>query len=192
LCEKMMGNMLIRKATPEDAGKILAIYDYYVKETAITFEEETPSEAEFKARMQTIISRYPYFVAEEGGTVLGYAYASAFHVRSAYRWACEMSIYLDPSVRNHGLGRTLYDVLEQSLSKMGILNLYACISYPVKEDEYLTRNSVEFHSHMGYHQIGRFHRCGFKFGRWYDMVWMEKHIGKHGSSPREIIPFPEV
>ena len=78
-----------------------------------------------------------------------------------------------------GLGKTLYGALEQRLAEMGILNLYACIGFPDKEDEYLTSNSADFHAHLGYRRVGEFHRCGYKFGRWYHMIWMEKIIGRH-------------
>ena len=67
------------------------------------------------------------------------------------------------------------------MKEMGILNLYACIAYPEEEDEYLTKNSVRFHEHLGFKEAGRFHKCGYKFNRWYDMVWMEKLIGEHVS-----------
>ena len=73
----------------------------------------------------------------------------------------------------------LYEALEKELKKMGILNLYACIGYPATEDEYLTKNSAEFHEHLGFTKVGEFHKCGYKFGRWYDMIWMEKIIGSH-------------
>ena len=73
-----------------------------------------------------------------------------------------------------------------------ILNLHACIGYPETEDEYLTKNSVEFHAHMGYRMVGKFHKCGYKFGRWYDMVWMEKMLGDHPASPLPIVLFPDI
>ena len=69
--------------------------------------------------------------------------------------------------------------MEQRLKEMGILNLYACIAYPEVEDEYLDKNSVLFHEHLGYVKVGEFHKCGYKFGRWYNMIWMEKIIGEH-------------
>jgi phosphinothricin acetyltransferase len=69
--------------------------------------------------------------------------------------------------------------MEAKLKAMGILNLYACIAYPETEDEYLTRNSANFHSHLGFTTAGRFHQCAYKFGRWYDMIWMEKLVGEH-------------
>ena len=74
--------------------------------------------------------------------------------------------------------------LEKALKEQGFLNMNACIAYAPKEDEYLTNNSVEFHAHLGYRMVGQFYQCGYKFGRWYDMVWMEKLIGEHGANPK--------
>lgn len=73
----------------------------------------------------------------------------------------------------------LYEALEKELKDRGILNLYACIGDPLTEDEYLTKNSERFHRHMGYRKVGEFHKCGYKFNRWYNMIWMEKMIGEH-------------
>lgn len=94
--------------------------------------------------------------------------------RAAYDWAAELTIYLDHDARRGGLGRVLYEALADRLKAMGVLNLYACIGYPQVEDEYLTRNSAQFHEHLGFTLAGTFHNCGYKFGRWYDMIWMEK------------------
>ena len=69
---------------------------------------------------------------------------------------------------------------------MGIVNLYACIGYTDKEDEYLTKNSAQFHEHLGFVTVGRFHQCGYKFGRWYDMIWMEKIIGEHCTQQKTV------
>ena len=82
--------------------------------------------------------------------------------------------------------------MERILKLQNILNLNACIAYPEVEDEYLTKNSVEFHQHLGYELIGEFHKCGYKFNRWYNMVWMEKHIGEHSEEPLPVIPFREM
>ena len=109
----------------------------------------------------------------------GYAYAHAFVGRAAYDWAAELTIYLDHDARRGGLGRVLYEALADRLKAMGVLNLYACIGYPQVEDEYLTKNSAQFHEHLGFTLAGTFHNCGYKFGRWYDMIWMEKIIGEH-------------
>ena len=177
----------IRTACLEDAQRLLEIYGYYVENTAISFEYEVPALTEFQERMKRILQRYPYLVAVQDGTILGYAYAGPFHPRAAYQWTAEVTIYVDPECRKCGLGRKLYEALEQRLTEMGILNLYACIGYPEEEDAYLTKNSAEFHTHMGYRLAGRFVQCGYKFNRWYDMVYMEKCIGAH----REQQPEPK-
>lgn len=174
-----MDHVTIRPATLADAGNILEIYAYYVQNTAITFEYKVPSLEEFRGRMENTLRKYPYLVAVRDGKIAGYAYAGAFVGRAAYDWSAEMTVYLDHNARKRGLGRTLYTALEDALRDMGVLNLYACIGYPEEEDEYLTQNSAGFHTHLGFGLAGRFHRCGYKFGRWYDVVWMEKVIGEH-------------
>ncbi len=173
----------IRIATPADAKELLSIYEYYVKETAITFEYEVPSLEDFTGRIEKTLKKFPYLVAEKDGKILGYAYASSFHERAAYQWCAEGSIYLKNGLQKMGLGRLLYEELERRLKKQGILNINACIGYPEKEDEYLTFNSALFHKKMGYSMVGEFHNCGYKFDRWYNMVWMEKMLGEHKSSP---------
>ena len=172
--------IIVRNAAVNDAQRLTEIYDHYVRETAVTFEYRTPTSEEFRERMERTMVRYPYLVIADGDDVLGYAYAGPFKARAAYDWSCELTIYLDPDVRGRGLGRMLYEALENALRDMGILNLYACIGYPETEEEYLTRNSSDFHAHLGFETVGRFHKCGYKFGRWYDMIWMEKMIGEHG------------
>jgi len=167
----------IRRAETGDAGRLLEIYGYYVQNTAISFEYETPSLDEFKARIENTLKRYPYLLIEKNGKIMGYAYAGAFKARAAYDHSCEVTIYLDRKAKKCGLGRLLYEALEKELKDMGILNLYACIACPIGQDEYLDMNSAKFHAHLGYKKAGEFHRCGRKFGHWYDMIWMEKIIG---------------
>ena len=172
-------NTSIRNAVIDDAARLLEIYTYYVESTAITFEYDIPTIEDFRSRMKHTMEKYPYLVIEVDGVILGYAYAGSFVGRAAYDWSCEMTIYLDHTAQKQGLGRKLYVALEQALKDMGILNLYACIGYPAVPDEYLTTNSADFHAHLGFAEVGRFHKCGYKFGRWYDMIWMEKVIGEH-------------
>lgn len=175
-----MQNMaIIRTARPEDAKRLLEIYAYYVTDTAISFEYEVPTAEEFKNRILCTLKKFPYLVIEENGKIQGYAYAGAFVGRAAYDWSAELTIYLDKDATKRGYGRKLYETLEQKLKEQGILNLYACIGYLDEEDEYLNKNSARFHEHMGFTLAGRFQKCGRKFGRWYDMVWMEKIIGQH-------------
>ena len=174
-----MSKTVIREASEEDAGRLLEIYAYYVEKTAITFEYDVPSPEEFRERIRRIRQRYPYLVIEKDGVIEGYAYAGVFKDRAAYDRSCEMTIYLDRGARGRGLGRELYEALEQELKARGFLNLYACIGYPDAPDEYLDYNSAQFHEHLGYRTVGTFHQCGCKFGRWYSMIWMEKMIGEH-------------
>lgn len=182
----------LRAATPGDAREILDIYAPYIRKTAITFEYEVPGLDEFRDRIQNTLKRYPYLVAERGGEILGYAYTGAFAARAAYDWAAEVSIYLREDARGLGLGRRLYAALERISAEQNILNLNACIAFPRVEDEHLTRNSVDFHAHMGYRMVGEFRQCGYKFGTWYNMVWMEKLLGEHPPAAPPVVPFPEL
>ena len=91
----------------------------------------------------------------------------------------ETTIYVRRECRGMGVGRKLYESLEQSLKAMGICNLNACIAYTPHEDPHLTNDSMFFHEKMGYKMVGTFHQCGYKFGSWYDMIWMEKLIAAH-------------
>ena len=184
--------LTVRSATLEDAERILEIYDYYVKNTAITFEYTTPSLEEFRGRMEKTMRKYPYLVILRDGVTEGYAYAGAFVGRAAYDWSCETSIYLDKNARKCGMGKMLYEALEKALAEMGILNMYACIGYPAEDDEYLTSNSADFHRHIGFSTVGEFHKCGYKFGRWYNMIWMEKMIGEHRENQAPITRFKDI
>ena len=155
-----------------DAEALLRIYAPYVRETAITFEYEVPSPEEFQSRIRRTLEKYPYLIAEREGHCVGYAYAGAFHARAAYDWAVETSVYVERGLRRQGVGQRLYTALEEILTLQNILNLNACIAYPAEEDPYLTRDSADFHQRLSYQLVGRFHQCGYKFGRWYDMIWM--------------------
>ena len=185
----MEKNCKIRVAEPEDAEALLRVYAPYVEKTAITFEYDAPSAEEFAGRIEKTLKRYPYLVAEEDGAILGYAYAGAFKSRAAYDWAAETTVYVAEDAKRRGIGKQLYAALEQALAAQNILNLNACIAYPAGEDPYLTRDSVEFHRSLGYRLVGQFTQCGYKFGRWYDMVWMEKHIGVHTKNQPAVKPF---
>ena len=175
--------LIIRDATENDVENLLDIYAYYVEYTAVSFEITTPSLKEFQNRFRKIKKHYPYLVIEDEGIIKGYSYAYIFIGREAYSYSCETTIYLDPDSRGKGYGRKLYEELENRLKKIGIINLYACIGVTDKEDEYLTNNSRDFHSYIGYKTVGIFEKCGRKFDRWYDMIWMEKCIGDHMDNP---------
>lgn len=184
---------VIRLARIEDAPALAAIYEPYVRETAITFEYVPPTADEFAERMCKTMEFYPYLVAELDGRLVGYAYAGTFKGRSAYDWAGETSIYVAQGHTGEGTGRALHDALERALAAQGVLNMYACIAVPDGEDdETLTRNSQRFHEHMGYRLVGEFYQCGFKGGRWYNMIWMEKMLGEHRADQPPVAPFPEM
>lgn len=185
-------DVLIRIATIDDASEILAIYAPYIKKTAITFEYEVPDLEAFKERMRKTLQKYPYIVAEKNGEILGYAYTGAFVGRAACDWVVEVTLYLKENKRKMGIGRKLYQALENISKAQNILNLNACIAYPEAEDGYLTKNSVQFHAHLGYELVGEFHKCGYKFGTWYNLVWMEKMIGVHNTAPSPVICFPDL
>lgn len=188
----MDSKIQIRVAMPQDAGALLNIYAYYVENTAITFEYEVPSVQEFADRISRTLVKYPYLMAEIEGEAVGYAYAGKFKERAAYDWSVETSIYVHKDKRGMGIGKRLYEALENILRFQNILNLNACIACPAKADEYLTKDSVRFHHHLGYQMVGEFHQCGYKFGRWYNMVWMEKFIGAHVDDQPEIKTFDEI
>lgn len=179
--------MRIEKVTLEDAAELLSIYEPYVKDTAITFEYDVPTIEEFRNRIQNISSKYHYIKAVDKGEIVGYAYASAFKDRKAYDRAVETTVYVKQGRHGMGIGKALYNELEKSLRNMGILNMNACIAVPVKEnDAHLTDDSYRFHLKMGFSLVGRFHRVGFKFNVWYDMIWMEKMLGEHDSNPPKV------
>ena len=177
--------MKIRTASPRDGAALLKIYGPYVERTAITFEYRVPSVEEFSGRIERTLKQYPYFAAEFEGELVGYAYAGPFHEREAYDWAVETSLYVAWDQRKMGIGRRLHDALETALREQGILNMNACVACPCGEaDEYLTWSSLEFHRRLGYRPVGEFRQCGYKFGRWYNMAWLERHIGDHlGEQP---------
>ena len=182
----------LRVVKEEDAKELLEIYRPYVEKTVISFEYETPSLEEFAERIRRTLKKYPYLAVERDGEILGYAYTSPFVGRIAYQYSAETTIYLREDQKRNGLGKRLYQALEEISRLQNLTNLYACIGYPETEDEYLTKNSAQFHAHMGYRMIGEFRQCGYKFGRWYHMVWMEKQIAEHGEKPEPVRWFPEL
>lgn len=167
----------IRSATAADAAALLAIYAPYVEKTGITFELEVPPVDDFRHRIVKTLERFPYLVAtDERGDIVGYSYAGTLRPRPAYNHCVEVSIYIREDCRRGGVGTALYGELERRLKAMGIVNLYASITWVEGENCHLTRQSPLFHEKMGYVKVGHFHRCGYKFGEWFDMIWMEKFI----------------
>ncbi|AFA47199.1 acetyltransferase GNAT family [Acetobacterium woodii DSM 1030] len=177
----MNTEIIIRMAKKSDAAELLNIYAPYVRDTAITFEYAVPTINEFSDRMQKTLSKYPYLVAVQNEEIIGYAYASTFKERAAYDWAVETTIYVKQEIRKSGVGKKLYQALEEVLKQQHVCNLYACIAYP-------NPPSIAFHERLGYQTIGHFSKCGYKFETWYDMIWMEKMIAEHVINPKPFIP----
>ena len=117
--------------------------------------------------------------------IYGYAYAGAFKGRRAYDWSVETSIYVKAGISNHGVGTLLYKELERYLKLQNIINVNACITYPNEQSE-------NFHKKFGYKVVAHFTKCGYKFGEWKDMIWMEKFIAEHNIPPKAMIPFSKL
>ena len=123
---------------------------------------------------------------------MGYAYASRLHPRAAYDYSAESSIYVRHGLTKGGVGKELNEALESILKMQHVQTIAACIATPEEPDSHLNRNSVEYHTHMGYRMIGEFKRCAYKFHTWYNMVWMEKWLDAHEGEPAPFVPFPEI
>ena len=160
---------MIRPATEKDIPEILAIYAPYIENSTATFEYDVPCLRSFTQRFLDITAQYPWLVYEQNGQILGYAYASAPYSRAAFSWCAEPSIYLRPAARGKGIGRKLYAVLEAILEIQGYQVLYALITAE-------NTGSIAFHEKQGYAYKVEFPNCGYKFGRWLGLVWMEKRL----------------
>lgn len=178
--------MKIRKATIEDALRILEIYRPYVQESSFTFEYDVPALEEFQERMRSIMAEYPYLVCEdEMGRVQGYVYAHRAQERAAYGWNAELSVYLDKNCRGKGMGTRFYEALMRILRLQNVQNLYALITSPNEKSEAL-------HEKMGFTCSGRYTKTGFKAGAWHDVLLYEKMIGGHECPPSKFLPFPQI
>lgn len=191
LCSE--NDVQILMAKPCDAKQMLFIYSHYVKNTAITFEYNVPSVKEFRSRIKKTIHNYPWLKAVLNEKIVGYAYANVFKPRDAYKYCVEVTVYVLKDERQKGIGKKLYSKIENILLKMNVTNMNACITFPDKNnDPYVTDASFEFHKKMGFSKNAEFHKCGYKFNNWYDMIWMEKIIGEHKSKMNEFIPFFKI
>ena len=160
---------MLRIASEADIPAILNIYGPYVLTSTATFEYTVPSPEEFTRRFHSITARFPWLVYEEAGVILGYAYASAPFTRAAYAWCAEPSVYLRPDARGRGIGRELYRALEAILKYQGFQLLYALVTGE-------NTASLSFHRALGYETLAVFPDCGFKFGRWLDLNWLQKRL----------------
>lgn len=174
--------MLIRHADPDDAAGCLGVYAPYADHTAVSFEHAAPSVEEYRQRITRINRTHAFLVAEQDGAVAGFAYAGVHRERLAYRWACEVSVYLADAHRGRGLGRALYDALFPLLEQQGYRMLLAGISVP-------NPASVALHASMGFEEVGVYRRIGWKAGDWRDVIWLALQLGPDTHEP-EIPPPP--
>ena len=162
--EKRKQMKTVRMATKTDIPAILEIYRPYIESTVVTFEYETPSLEAFTKRVQTIMEKYPWLVCEMNGEIVGYAYASDYHERSAFAWDCEISVYVDCKKQHKGIGSALYQILLPLLKKLGYYQVYAVICVP-------NQASQTMHHNFGFQSVAVFEKAGFKHGKWRDLEY---------------------
>jgi L-amino acid N-acyltransferase YncA len=170
--------MTIRDATALDAEACATIYRPYVTGTAITFESEPPSAAQMAERIATALRTHAWLVLEDAGRVVGYAYGTEFKARAAYRWSCEVSVYLERGRRRTGGGRALYEVLFDRLAERGYRTALAGVSLP-------NDASVGLHKAMGFEPVGTYRRIGWKHGAWHDVAWSQRFLSTGEDPPTE-------
>jgi phosphinothricin acetyltransferase len=162
--------MRIRHADPErDAAQCAAIYEPFVRNSAVSFEEAPPDEREFARRIERLSSRYPWLVADDDGAVAGYAYAAPHRERASYRWAADTTVYIADGWRGRGVGRSLYGALMPLLVRQGIQVAIAGITLP-------NDASVALHERSGFELVGVHRRIGWKLGAWHDVGWWQLEL----------------
>ncbi len=157
---------MIRPAQPTDAAAIAAIYNHYILHTAISFEETAVTAEEIAARMAAIQPALPWLVAERDGAVVGYAYASPWKSRAAYRHSVETTVYVDQHRGRSGLGSELYAALIVELQRRSIHSLMGGIALP-------NPASIALHEKFGFRKVAQFEQVGRKFERWIDVGYWE-------------------
>lgn len=178
--------VLIRLAREADAAAIASIYRRYVEESRISFEEEAPDALEMQRRIAgDKPGLYPWLVAEEYGSLLGYAASSPFRTRPAYRWIVETGIYLDPAAQGRGVGRALLSELLALLQRQGFAAAIGAIALP-------NDSSVALHEKLGFFHTGTYRQVGFKMGEWLDVGLWQRELAARETPPVEPLPFASV
>ena len=172
------GAVTIRDGGEADVAAIAAIYHHHVLHGAASFEIEPPDAAEMARRRRTVVDGgYPYLVAEQDGRVVGYAYASAYRPRPAYRNTIENSVYVEPGRERQGIGRVLLAALLEACEQRGFRQVVAVIGDSGHEA------SIGLHRALGFRMVGTLRSAGFKFGRWIDIVLMQRALGPGDDTP---------
>ena len=169
----------IRACTADDAAQISEIYNHYVRDTVVTFEEVPVSVPEMAQRIEDVTDRFPWIVWEEKGAVLGYAYAALWQKRSAYRHTAESTVYLGPAHLGRGIGAALYRELIGGLRPLDVRCVVGGIALP-------NPGSVALHEKLGFRKIGVFPAVGRKFGRWIDVGYWQLMLDGAGDFARRI------
>lgn len=168
--------MFVRDASAPDAAACAAVYAPYVTDTAITFETEPPTPAAMATRIETANRTHAWVVLEVDGRVVGYAYGSPHKERPAYRWTCEVSVYLERGRRRTGGGRLLYETLFARLADRGYRLALAGVALP-------NDASVGLHRALGFQPVGTYRRIGWKFDTWHDVAWLQRDLAAAGEPP---------
>ncbi|KCZ91069.1 arsinothricin resistance N-acetyltransferase ArsN1 family B [Hyphomonas jannaschiana] len=177
-------SLTIRVASSDDAGWIADIYAPYVRNTVISFELIPPSVEEMAQRIETTLQIYPWLVAEEAGHTLGYAYASQHRTRAAYKWSCDVSVYVAPAAQGRKVGTRLYQQLLETLAGQGFRNAFAGIALP-------NDASIALHERLGFSHLGTYTDVGCKLGAWHDVGWWQKSLSDTPGVPDEPVPFQQ-
>lgn len=180
-------NLVVRPAEAADAGALAEIYAPSVLQRPTSFELRAPDAAEMAARLARVTAAWPWFVAAEGGVVLGYCYASAFAEREAYRWSVTTTAYVRDGHHRCGIGRAMYGRLLDALRRQGAVRAFAGITLP-------NEGSVGLHRAMGFEPVGLYPQAGFKLGRWWDVAWYGLALRPVAPDevPAEPVPWPQL
>ena len=160
----------MRLATPDDAAAVRDIYAPFARETPITFEEEPPSVAAVRDRIESRLRRYPWLICERGGEVAGYAAAGELRSMAAYDWTVELSVYVADGHRRAGVGQGLYTSLLAALDRQGFRSAYAAVTVP-------NPGSDRLHESLGFDRVGEFPNAGYSQGEWRDVRWWYRPVG---------------
>ena len=171
---------MVRDVTEEDAEAIAAIYAHHVAHGTASYDTVAPSTDETRAKIRRIIDEsWPFIVADQDGSVVGYAYVTQFRDRAAYAWACEDSIYVHPDWQGRGIGKGLLHELLRRAEEFGFRQMTAVIGGAEPA-------SIRLHAGCGFQEVGRLHAVGWKHGRWLDSFYMQLALGAGSSEPPKI------
>lgn len=175
----------IRFAEPSDAAAIQAIYAPFCESTAVSFEARSPSVEEMAGRIAKISPQFPWLVCEIDGRVAGYVYACSHRERAAYRWAVDVTVYVDAAYHRRGVGRALYASLFELLRQQGYFKAYAGITLP-------NPGSVGVHEAVGFVPLATYPKVGYKLGEWRDVGWWQLSLRPETTDPTEPRPILEI